>query len=79
MEAELQANAHKGDWREWKPSPPDAMSELWHHVKKLEAAIERRDAEAAKELAADVANIASKVFEAAEQNSVLSNAGSDNR
>ncbi len=63
MQAELEANAHKGDWPAWHPTPALARSELEHHVRKLLAALERGDREKVTEHAADVANYVMKIAE----------------
>lgn len=63
MEAELQANAHKGDWRQWKPTALQVLSELQHHEAKLMHALAIGDCEHVREYAADIANIAMKIDE----------------
>lgn len=54
MNAELEANNHKPDWRGM--SQREALSELRHHHKKLAKAVKAGDQAAIKEYAADVAN-----------------------
>ena len=63
MEAELKANACKGDWKQWKPDVSQAKSELKHHILKLEDALEKGESQMVSEYAADVANIAMKIAE----------------
>ncbi len=63
MESELQANAHKGDWRAWKPTALQALSELQHHEAKLMQALAIDDCEHIREFCADIANIAMKIDE----------------
>jgi hypothetical protein len=63
MEAELKANDSKGDWAQWKPSSFEALSELRHHLLKLEVALQRREGEAVEEYSADCANILMKIHE----------------
>lgn len=63
MEAELQANQRKGDWREWVPTPMQVTQELNYHFAKLVFAMAQGDRERVSEFAADVANIAMKADE----------------
>lgn len=63
MESELQANAHKGDWRAWKPTALQALSELQHHEAKLMQALAADDCEHIREFCADIANITMKIDE----------------
>jgi hypothetical protein len=63
MEAELQANQHKGDWRRWYPTPLQVLAEIQHHQGKLMLALSAGDCERVKEYAADLANFAMKVGE----------------
>lgn len=64
MRKELDSNAYKGDWREWQPTRESAMDDLEHHVAKLRAAIFRNGFwHPGQEYAADVANIALKIYE----------------
>lgn len=67
MDKELIANETKGNWNEWKPSIPDALSELIHHVNKLEDILNLPwhvvFPKNISEYAADVANIAMKIEE----------------
>lgn len=63
MEAELAANAHKGDWNAWRPSAADLDQELWHHVQKLRRALQKGDHAAVREHSADLANISMKAHE----------------
>lgn len=39
MQAELEANAHKGSWEDWQPQAGPLMDEIQHHVRKLELAL----------------------------------------
>lgn len=57
METELRANAHKGEWRDWKPTEPEALAELSHHQAKLATAMVHADKKLIREHAADIANI----------------------
>lgn len=58
MEAELELNQRKGNWRDWHPSRADLLSELRHHISKLVNAIDANlDT---TESAADVANLCMK-------------------
>lgn len=57
MEAELRANAHKGDWREWRPDARRAKGELRRHVHKLLRALDAGLPGDVSEYAADVANV----------------------
>lgn len=63
MEAELQANQHKGDWRRWYPTPLQVLAEIQHHQGKLMLALSAGDCERVKEYSADLANFAMKVDE----------------
>lgn len=63
MEAELQANQHKGDWRRWKPTVLQVLAEIQHHEGKLMLALSTGDCARVKEHAADLANFAMKVDE----------------
>lgn len=63
MTAELQANAHKGNWNAWHPSPLEALAELNHHQAKLTQALAHKLPNKIEEFSADVANIAAKIFE----------------
>jgi hypothetical protein len=63
MAAELQANASKGDWDSWRPDFTQAMSELHHHVGKLQHAALNEHHAGIREFSADVANIAMKIAE----------------
>lgn len=59
MEAELHANAKKGDRPGWLSMYPDvALLEIYWHTAKLSAAVKNRDAALIREHAADVANMA---------------------
>ena len=63
MEAELQANQHKGDWRNWHPTCLQILAEMQHHEGKLMLALASGDCERVREHAADLANYAMKVDE----------------
>lgn len=63
MEAELQANQRKGDWRAWIPTPIQVTQELNYHFAKLVFAMAEGDSQRVSEFAADVANIAMKADE----------------
>lgn len=64
MAGELSANAHKGDgWAEM--STADHAFEVLYHGAKLALAVAASDAEAIRELAADVANHAAMLADAA--------------
>lgn len=63
MERELERNAHKGDWQAWRPTRSALVSELRHHMAKLEKAILGSQRAAVSEFSADVANYAVKAFE----------------
>jgi hypothetical protein len=63
MEEELHANGHKGDWRDWKPTPLGGLSELNHHITKLINALENSDRERVTEHSADIANASMKIAE----------------
>lgn len=63
MEAELRANAEKGDWRTWNPTPLQALAEMQHHEAKLMKALAGGDCERVAEYCADIANIAMKIDE----------------
>jgi hypothetical protein len=56
MDAELDANADKGDWR--TTSPLDGLAEIAKHLAKLTRAVAAGDRGAILEHAADVANTA---------------------
>ena len=59
MEAELHANARKGDRPGWLSMPPStALLEIYWHTAKLSAAVKNNDAAAIREHSADVANMA---------------------
>jgi hypothetical protein len=58
MEAELHANARKGDRPGWlSMTPSTALLEIYWHVAKLSAAVKNNDAALIREHAADVANM----------------------
>lgn len=59
-DAELFANANKGDWEEWQPSPDDLVSEIKHHADKLLAASDAGDSDEIKEHLADIFNYVRK-------------------
>lgn len=56
MQKELDANQHKGDWREWTDIP-DMFMEFEYHKGKLLKAIKDNDKPRVKEFIADCANI----------------------
>lgn len=59
MFRELKANDRKkGDFSEWLPDPPQAISELEHHFTKLICAINNGKKLEVSEYCADLANIA---------------------
>lgn len=59
MEAELHANASKGDRPGWlSMSPSTALLEIYWHTAKLSAAVKNNDAALIREHSADVANMA---------------------
>lgn len=59
MEAELHANARKGDRPGWLAMPPStALLEIYWHTAKLSAAVKNNDAALIREHSADVANMA---------------------
>jgi len=59
MDAELHANASKGDRPGWLSMSPDvALLEIYWHTAKLSAAVKNRDAARIREHSADVANMA---------------------
>lgn len=66
MENQLVENSHKGQWDLWNPEADEVISELKHHLEKLIFALETRSITGTKEHSADVANICSKAFEAAD-------------
>lgn len=63
MDSELIANERKGNWNTWTPSSEDGLSEISHHLAKLESAIEAGDKKLISEYSADIANISMKVSE----------------
>jgi len=67
MEKEILNNSHKGDWNQWKPEAKDLITEIRYHVLKLKMEVGSSRPERVKEYAADVANLASKAFELADQ------------
>lgn len=56
MKEELEANEHKGDWRDWK-KPLEIQDELHYHLGKLNKAIYEKDRVLIKEHIADCGNI----------------------
>lgn len=57
MQAELDANAHKGDWNEWR-NVEEILNEFEYHKAKLIIALRKKEPHAeCKELIADCANI----------------------
>jgi hypothetical protein len=62
MRYELRANAHKGNWQEWKPDYKEFCEELDHHVAKLKIAINYGNYKDTKEFSADTANLCEKAF-----------------
>lgn len=63
MQAELDANQHKGDWSAVRFDLVSAKSLLKEHVHKLDQALLFGDAAKIREHAADVANIVMKIDE----------------
>ena len=63
MEAELKANAGKGDFAAWQPSAHHVLSELRHHLQKMDAAFQQNDWRSVAEFSADCANILMKIHE----------------
>lgn len=63
MRHEINANARKGDWSQFKINADDVPAWLGEHVSKLFDAVADGDAIAVREYAADVANIAMKIDE----------------
>lgn len=63
MRHELEANAHKGSWAEWKPVPETALAELGHHYRKLGAAMATQNRAKVSEYSADCANVLMKIDE----------------
>jgi hypothetical protein len=63
MQIELAANQHKGDWKEWHPSKFDILSDLQHHLNKLQFAVMEDEKDLTAEYAADLANITMKAFD----------------
>lgn len=59
-DAELTANAHKGDWNTWLPSPDQFVSEIIHHAEKIPDA---ESDEEAMEYLADLFNYIRKGWE----------------
>lgn len=58
MEAELHANAQKGDRPGWLAMSPEvALLEIYWHTAKLSAAVKNNNMPAIREHAADVANM----------------------
>lgn len=62
MGYELERNAHKGDWNEWKPTPEQLSKEIEHHCQKLFKALMENDVVLITEYAADLGNYAQKAF-----------------
>lgn len=63
MQLELDCNADKGEWENWKPTMPEATRELDYHARKLAYALSAGDAARVTEHAADVGNMAMKIAE----------------
>jgi len=63
MEAELAANARKGDWRSFVPAKEYVRPWLQEHTDKLHVALGDGDVGRVREHAADIANIAMKIEE----------------
>jgi hypothetical protein len=63
MNAELVANAHKGDWTTWLPSQAELGDELWHHYRKLLSALAGNERARVAEYSADLANLAMKAHQ----------------
>lgn len=61
MERELNANKHKGEWKDLHPLY--LISELYYHVSKLHKAVENEDLEKTKEYSADCGNIAMMILD----------------
>lgn len=62
MDIELKANAHKGNWGEWKPTKEEWLWEMQHHQAKLQDAIASKNKDTILEFSADVGNLAEKAF-----------------
>lgn len=62
MVEELEANAHKGSFLLWTPTPDVIRVEIGHHTEKLVQAMYSCDRERTTEYAADIANYALKAF-----------------
>jgi hypothetical protein len=60
MDAELKANAHKGDWHAWTPDKLAIFEQLFHHLRKIVRAIRLDDHPRVTEFCADLANISMK-------------------
>lgn len=69
MKTEMEANKHKGDWKEFaiKENRPDILREIEHHYNKLVLAFESDDDELIREHSADIGNIAMFMFKSTEQ------------
>jgi hypothetical protein len=61
--AELTANAHKGDFATWVPSPEDLKAELYHHADKYLAACDAGDLDEVAEHLGDLFNYIRKGWE----------------
>src|SRR5690606_5533863 len=68
MEQEIENNQHKGNWLEYaiKENRVLILTEIYHHLGKLELAVQDRDEELIKEYSADIANIAMFMFKTTE-------------
>jgi hypothetical protein len=63
MDRELQENAHKGNWEDWKPTSQELLSEVTHHLDKLKFVLARFNRPAVTEFSADIANFMQKTHE----------------
>ncbi len=63
MELELVHNKDKGDWDSWLPHRIEIMSEILHHVRKLETALMTPNSHGVSEYSADLAVLAMKADE----------------
>lgn len=64
---EIKANAHKGDFESWVPSPEDLHAELCHHADKYLAACDAGDLDEVAEHLGDLFNYIRKGWELWEQ------------
>lgn len=63
MQRELELNAYKGAWENWKPDVRELLAEIDHHREKLIHALRAGNNDQVSEFSADIANFCMKFHE----------------